>query len=158
MVSSPEQPQRCELVPPSPGTGLWREERIPSTAQEQHRVVEAVVSAMDAFGYGEADRFAMRLALEEALANAINHGHRGDPAKQIRIFYCVTTARVLAEVEDEGPGFDARLVPDPRTPERRTEPGGRGLLLMRAYMTRVCYTGRGNCVFLCRERSASPPA
>jgi serine/threonine-protein kinase RsbW len=119
--------------------------------------VEAVVAAMAALGYGDADRFAMRVALEEALANAIKHGHRGDPAKQIRFCYRVTTARVLVEVEDEGPGFDARLVPDPRTPERLTQPGGRGLLLMRAYMTRVCYTGRGNCVFLCRERSGPQP-
>jgi serine/threonine-protein kinase RsbW len=130
----------------------WREERIPSTSTEQRRVVAELLAAMTALRYGERELFGMRLALEEALVNAIKHGHRGDPTKLIRVRYRITAERVQAEIEDQGPGFNPDLVPDPRTPERLTQPGGRGLLLMRAYLTRVCYTGRGNRVLLDLER------
>ena len=61
---------------------------------------------------------------------------------------------VWLEVEDEGPGFDPRAVPDPREPENLERPGGRGLLLMRRYLTRVAHLDRGNRVVLFRERSA----
>jgi serine/threonine-protein kinase RsbW len=65
----------------------------------------------------------------------------------------VTAERVLAEVEDEGPGVDPKSVPDPRDPENLERPGGRGLLLMRHYMSSVHYSGRGNVVTLCQYRS-----
>jgi serine/threonine-protein kinase RsbW len=61
---------------------------------------------------------------------------------------------VLAEVEDEGPGFNPAVVPDPTLPENLEQTGGRGLLLMRHYMSWVHYSERGNHVTLgkCRSR------
>jgi serine/threonine-protein kinase RsbW len=154
MVHSPEEPCRQKTAAPRPDAEGWREERIASTPAEQRRIVTEVIAAMTALRYGERDLFGMRLALEEALVNAIKHGHQGDAAKLIRVRYQVTAERVQAEIEDQGPGFDPDHVPDPRTPERLSQPGGRGLLLMRAYLTQVCYVGRGNRVQLDLARSA----
>jgi serine/threonine-protein kinase RsbW len=109
---------------------------------------------MAAAGYTEDDVFAVCLGLNEALLNANKHGNRGDPAKRARVSYRVTAERVLAEVEDEGPGFDPDAVPDPRAPENLERLGGRGLLLMRAYLTWVRYNRQGNGVTLCKCRSA----
>jgi serine/threonine-protein kinase RsbW len=117
------------------------------------RLLDAVVAAMAAECYPEGDVFAVRLALREAISNAVRHGNRGDPAKAVRIRYHVTPRRVLAEVEDEGPGFDPGQVPDPRASENVERDGGRGLLLMRLYLTWVRHNGRGNCVTLCKCRS-----
>jgi hypothetical protein len=39
-------------------------------------------------------------------------------------------------------------------PENRDRPSGRGLLLMRHYMTWVRYRGRGNHVILYKDRPA----
>ena len=59
-----------------------------------------------------------------------------------------------AEVEDEGPGFDPGRVPDPTLPENPDRPGGRGLPLMRHFMTWVRFSRPGNRVTLCKYRSA----
>jgi serine/threonine-protein kinase RsbW len=117
-------------------------------------VVNAVAGAMAAAGFSEDDVFAVCLGLSEALLNAVLHGNGGDPAKQARVSYQVTAEQVLAEVEDEGPGFNPDAVPDPRAPENLERLGGRGLLLMRSYLTWVRYNPQGNGVVLCKCRSA----
>jgi serine/threonine-protein kinase RsbW len=94
----------------------------------------------------------VRLGLEEALVNAVRHGNRGDPRKRVRVRYRVAPQEVWAEVEDEGPGFDPGAVPDPTGPERLERPGGRGLLLMRHYLSSVSYNERGNAVTLRKRR------
>jgi serine/threonine-protein kinase RsbW len=71
----------------------------------------------------------------------------------VLIRYCADQEAILIEVEDEGPGFDPSKVPDPTLPENVARCGGRGLLLMRHYMTWVRYSGRGNRVTLCKRRS-----
>ena len=115
--------------------------------------VEAVVAAMAAAGYADKDRFAMRLALEEALVNGLKHGNQGDPARRVSVRYRVGPEQALVEAEDQGPGFNPDDVPDPLAPENLERPGGRGLLLMRAYLTWVRYNDRGNAVTLCKSRS-----
>jgi serine/threonine-protein kinase RsbW len=117
-------------------------------------VLVAVAAAMADEGYTERDIFGMRLALEEALVNAIKHGHRGDQTRRVRVRYHVSGAEALVHVEDEGPGFDPDRVPDPLAPENLERAGGRGLLLMRAYLTSVRYNDPGNAVTLCQLRSA----
>ena len=61
---------------------------------------------MAAAGFPSRDAFAVRLALEEAVVNAIKHGHQHDPAKVVRVAYRVSPERVVLEVEDQGAGFD----------------------------------------------------
>jgi serine/threonine-protein kinase RsbW len=117
-------------------------------------VLDIVTAEMAAVGYPEEDRFGLRLALEEALVNAIHHGNQGDPARRVRVRFEVGPDRVLAEVEDEGEGFDPARVPDPRSPRGRGRSGGRGLFLMRHYTTWIRYNRLGNCVTLCKDRSA----
>jgi serine/threonine-protein kinase RsbW len=116
---------------------------------------ESVVLEMDRLGYSRRDVFAVRLALEEALVNAIKHGHGHDPTKTARLRCVMSAEEVFAEVEDEGPGFDHRLVADPRLEENHDRPGGRGLLLMRHYLTSVEYNERGNRVVLRLSRQQS---
>ena len=96
----------------------------------------------------------MHLAIDEAITNAIQHGHGGDLSKRVKVCYVVTPIQVVAEVEDQGPGFDPGCLPDPRDNGRRELPGGRGVFLMRAYMTWVHFNDRGNRVVLCKDRSA----
>ncbi|HZY89059.1 MAG TPA: ATP-binding protein [Gemmataceae bacterium] len=116
-------------------------------------VLEAVVEKLRALGYSRKEQFGVRLALEEAVVNAIKHGHGGDPSKQVSVRYRVEAERVTAEVEDEGPGFRPEQVPDPLAPENCDRDCGRGLLLMRSYMTSVRYNDRGTCVTLCKCRA-----
>jgi serine/threonine-protein kinase RsbW len=138
---------------PFPGPADWCRESVTATT-DLGRVIEAVVNGMAAQGYGQKDCFGMHLALEEAIVNALKHGSRQDPRKRVSVRYRVRSDRVLAEVEDEGEGFDPGQVPDPLAPEHLGRPGGRGLLLMRSYASWVRFNRKGNCVTLCKRRSA----
>jgi serine/threonine-protein kinase RsbW len=110
---------------------------------------------MLAKGYADKEIFGVRLALEEAIVNAVKHGNRNDPARSVHLRYRLTSQRVLLEIEDEGNGFDPHQVPDPLAPENLERSGGRGLLLMRTYMNSVRYNRRGNRVTMCKRRCNS---
>ncbi len=90
--------------------------------------------------------FSIKLALEEALINAIKHGNQMDRAKKVRVQYRVSPDFFEVRVIDEGGGFDPSDVPDPTAVENLERPCGRGLMLMRHYMTNVVYNHSGNCV------------
>jgi serine/threonine-protein kinase RsbW len=121
---------------------------------ELRPLCEALENWMRVLGFPRKDIFAVRLAAEEATVNAFRHGNRGDPGKAVRVSYLVTLAEVFVEVEDEGPGFDPRRVPDPLAAENAQRITGRGLFLMRVYMSGVSYNPQGNRVTLWRRRSA----
>jgi len=114
---------------------------------EIDRAQEHILGILERFGYPEAARFAVRLALEEALTNAFHHGHRGlPPDETVRLDFRATAEEIEIIIEDKGPGFDPSSVPDPTLDENLEVPTGRGLLLMRAYMAEVEYNDRGNRV------------
>jgi len=94
-------------------------------------------------GFEGHDFFAINLALEEALTNAIKHGNRSDPSKKVTVQAKVTPKRVEVLVEDEGPGFDRKSVPDPTESENLEKCCGRGILLIEAYMNQVSWDRGG---------------
>jgi serine/threonine-protein kinase RsbW len=130
----------------------WQHEMV-HTITEMNSVNDRILSLMSAAGFCERDCFCVRLSLEEAIVNGIKHGHGGDSSKAIRISYLIDTHQVLAEVEDQGTGFDPQQIADPLEPENLERPYGRGLFLMRYYMTWVKFNDRGNCVTMCKARS-----
>jgi serine/threonine-protein kinase RsbW len=118
--------------------------------------VKRVTQATDASGFSPASTFAVRLALEEALSNAFRHGHRGlNPELPVSLRYEVTPARVELIVTDQGPGFQPDQIPDPTLEDNLERPSGRGLMLMKAYMSKVEYNRRGNEVRLVFEKPAA---
>jgi serine/threonine-protein kinase RsbW len=128
--------------------------QVPSPA-ELRPFIEMLEVRMRVLGYPKKDIFAVRLALNEAAINAFRHGNRGDPGKSIHVRLLITVAEILLQVEDQGPGFDPDQVPDPLSEPYLDRPCGRGLFLMRTYMTWVSFNREGNRVTLCRQRSHS---
>jgi serine/threonine-protein kinase RsbW len=100
--------------------------------------LDAVVAALTAAGYPAEDVGAVRLALEQAAVNGIEHGHGGDPGKAVRLSWRCDDRGLLARVEDDGPGFDPSLLPDPLRPDNPQRRGG--LVLIAACMTAVSYS------------------
>lgn len=126
--------------------------KIPSDSAAGQALQERIIAAMESLNYSTRDVFGMRLALEEALVNAIKHGNRMDPSKNVRVQCLVSDEITRIEIEDEGEGFDVSDVPDPTAEENLERPCGRGLMLMRAFMTRVEYNAVGNGVLLEKAR------
>ncbi len=94
-------------------------------------------------GFNHHCAFAIKLALEEALINAIKHGNRFDPGKKVHIDAVISAGGVEIVVEDEGPGFDRRCVPDPTLEENLNKCSGRGILLIETYMNQVEWSRGG---------------
>jgi serine/threonine-protein kinase RsbW len=121
--------------------------------EEVSRCEDVLLADLDAMGFGGADRFAIKLALEEALANAIKHGNACDQAKHVTVDYDVNPQQVRISVCDEGCGFDPADVPDPTLDENLEKPHGRGVMLMRTYMSDVSFNKSGNCVTMVKQRT-----
>lgn len=126
-----------------------RELRFPSDTSVGFEVQDQILDQLREQEFSDRIVFGIRLAIEEALINAIKHGNKLDPSKLVRVSYTINDEHFLIEIEDEGPGFDPGQIPDPTAPENLERPSGRGLLLMRAYMTECEFLQRGN---VCRMR------
>jgi serine/threonine-protein kinase RsbW len=130
-----------------------RETVFPSDAAEARRVQDEIDQLLTAQHFEDRDVFGIRLALEEALVNAVKHGNQLDRNKHVRVEYRVVDDLFEVTIEDEGPGFNPEDVPDPIAFENLERPCGRGLLLMRHYMTDVVFHPPGNKVTMSKLRS-----
>ncbi len=131
----------------------WQTDRsIPSETGAGRSIQEELLHQMEVAGWSQHERFSVRLAMEEAVVNAISHGNCYDTAKQVRVRCWLRAELVRIEVCDEGLGFDPARVPDPTDPERLQCPCGRGLMLMRHFMTRVEHSHSGKTVLLEKRR------
>jgi serine/threonine-protein kinase RsbW len=135
--------------PPAPWT---LERRIPSELAEGHRILEELLERLRGENWTSRDIFGIRLALEEAVVNAIKHGNRLDASKQVHVLCKSTSEKVWIKIADEGPGFDPQAVPDCTDAEHIECPNGRGIMLMRNFMSRVEYNERGNVVTMEKVR------
>ncbi|HJZ60138.1 MAG TPA: ATP-binding protein [Gemmataceae bacterium] len=129
---------------------------IPSDLAEARRIQSEIEEALQASQFGEHEIFAIKLALEEALVNAIKHGNQMDPAKKVQVSYRITSERFDIRITDEGPGFNPDDVPDPTLPENLERGSGRGVFLIRGFMTEVQYHGCGNTVTMSKLRNGTP--
>ena len=122
------------------------------------------------------------MALDEAVLNAIIHGnlevsselreqgdgsafwdlihHRqeSDPYQSRRVEVTLTATRNQAvfTIKDSGPGFDLASIPDPTDPSHLEDIGGRGLLLISAFMDEVRYNDTGNEVTMVKRKAEGP--
>ena len=84
-------------------------------------------------GFPETALFDVKVALGEALANAVRHGSGGRGAGTVGVAIEAYEDRVVVEVSDQGCGFDGV----PAASDDLYAPGGRGIMFMRALMDRV---------------------
>lgn len=149
------------------------------------KVVPAIVSYLQQktviLGLSHLHTDGVGIALEEAITNGIHHGNlevsselrqgdgeaffelvderrRQSPYRdrrvRVRANYCRKEA--VFEIRDEGQGFSLDGLPDPKDPANLEVIGGRGILLMRAYMDEVHYNDTGNEVRLVKRRHDTP--
>ncbi|MEM7755459.1 MAG: ATP-binding protein [Planctomycetota bacterium] len=120
---------------------------------EIEAIEDQILTAVDRHDFPKSSRFAIKLALEEAITNAFQHGHKTVPkGTPITVEFDVNDDRVSLAVIDRGPGFAPSDVPDPTLDENLANPTGRGIMLMRAYMTEVSHKDSGRRVELVYRR------
>lgn len=116
-------------------------------AREVQRLIrdEVVKAAFD-----DDSQFAIKLALEEAIINAIKHGNKLDQTKRVHVEWKITPEIAEIIIEDEGPGFNRDAVPNPTDDSNLEKLTGRGILLIETYMSNVEYSKGGRRVRLVR--------
>jgi anti-sigma regulatory factor (Ser/Thr protein kinase) len=123
---------------------------------------------------GEQDANNFSTAVREALINAIYHGNlevksnlREDvvyglkkfreeielkrntsPYKDRKVYinYSYSSENIKVTIEDEGPGFDYKTLPDPLEPENLLKSSGRGLFIIRVHSDEVNWFKGGRVI------------
>lgn len=133
---------------------LWSYvETIPSDTGEGQRLIKELLTQLELAQWASHDSFGIHLAAEEAIVNAIKHGNKQDPNKSVHVDMKVGKQEVMIHITDEGPGFNPEAVPDPTLDENLDIPSGRGVMLIKAYMTDVQYNEQGNSVRMTKTRT-----
>lgn len=113
---------------------LWdREIEMAMDANELATVREQICGIVEPLGFPESALFDIKVALGEALANAVRHGAPQEGEGDVRVKVVAFPDRVVLEVMDNGEGFDGSH----RGTEDIYAPNGRGIMFMRALMDRV---------------------
>lgn len=135
-----------------PEAPIHREQTISSDLDAVHHIQEEIEQALSkGFGFDEKEVFAVRLALEEALVNAVKHGNEFDPAKTVKVVYTLKPEVFDIRITDQGAGFDPEQVPDPTDFDNLDRPCGRGVFLIKAYMSDVSYHDGGKTVAMVKR-------
>jgi serine/threonine-protein kinase RsbW len=124
------------------------------TPNDMARAIETMCAELRSTQFVSKEIMGIRLALEEAIVNSLKHGHQYDVKKEVHIAYSVQDSHFHAEITDQGPGFDSNAVPDPLADENLERPCGRGVFLIRYYMSTVLFNDRGNRVTMIKDRGA----
>lgn len=122
--------------------------RIPSKAENIILVERMIEDVCDLFNITEDFYGNILVAITEAVNNAIYHGNKANPNKNIDISFKSYPDHVSFIIKDEGPGFNYNNLPDPTNPENIEKPNGRGVFLMRNLADKVSFEDEGSKVIL----------
>ena len=144
----------AEAAPGAPSRPAEISVQVPTDLDVVEEAVDLVARHCLASGLPpHAARFRLRVALCEALANAIVYGNRMDPDKSVDVRVEVTREALSVYVADEGDGFDPRDIPDPTLPGAIERSSGRGLFLIRRLVDEVRFNERGNSICMILRRA-----
>lgn len=119
--------------------------RISADSAAISAVADAISATLAQLEVPEEKRMEVALAVQEALANAVVHGCKNNPAKEVRCRLARDArGRILVIVTDPGPGFRPETLADPKQPENLGIDHGRGVYLIRQLMDEVHFENGGN--------------
>jgi serine/threonine-protein kinase RsbW len=141
--------------PPAPEGERIFDALFPSDTESKTHALEGLLQAIEHAcpGFTEAEFSTLRLALDEALVNAVMHGNQYDATKSVQVSSHVSPARLTILVSDQGAGFKEEDLPDPDAPENLLEESGRGVILIRGIMNEISYWRCGSTLMMIKRLS-----
>jgi serine/threonine-protein kinase RsbW len=117
---------------------------IPADPAAIPTLTDGVMQVLKGKGWNDDDIMAVELALQEAVANAIRHGCRGDATKHLECSVAVEkSGEIVIVIRDPGSGFDPATVAHPLDPANMLKPSGRGIFLINNLMDDVRFADGG---------------
>ncbi len=127
--------------------------KVASRSEYITEVVYQISLSAVAVGFAEYDLDNnLKLALVEALTNAMEHGNGWDQNKLVKVEAKLRRESLEVTIEDQGSGFDFSHCQDPTSDENLLSERGRGIFLMQAIMDQVEFTPPGNRVTMTKHR------
>ncbi|MBI4929941.1 MAG: ATP-binding protein [Bacteroidetes bacterium] len=121
---------------------------IPSKSENIVLVEKLVDDVCDLFDIKEDIYGHLLVALTEAVNNALQHGNKANPNKNIEITFKVKNDTLYFTIKDQGTGFDFTNLADPTDPKNIEKPTGRGIFLMKHLADKVAFEDKGTKVML----------
>ena len=126
---------------------IFKELKIPSSNKNLTRVENFVDEICEAYYITNSYYANILMAILEAVKNAILHGNKNNPDKQVKISFKSVPNGLCFSIKDQGDGFDFRNVPNPiEADDSLAEKVGKGIFLIRSLADQVSYNSKGNVV------------
>jgi serine/threonine-protein kinase RsbW len=136
---------------------LWsRSIDLPAYSTSLAAMRAEVCAVLEPLGIAEATQFDIRVAVGEALSNAVRHGSPRGEGDNVGVTVTAYPDRVVLVVLDRGEGFDGESASD-GDPYASS---GRGVMFMRALMDHVVFErqpGGGTAVTLVKHLGEGSP-
>lgn len=108
-------------------------------------VTTPISEKLEQLHVAEEKQYEILLALQEALANAVVHGCKGDASKEVLCqLEWHSDGSILIVVIDPGAGFAFEEIAHPLHPDNFYSDHGRGVYLIRELMDKVSFHNNGN--------------
>jgi len=128
------------------------EKTFPADVAHIETAVADIMKAIADLQCGGNKEFEIELSLREALANAILHGCKGDPGKEVAVSVaCAESFGVLLVVRDPGEGFDPVEIPNPVVGKNVYSNHGRGIFLINQLMDEVRFEKGGTEIHMLKR-------
>ena len=95
--------------------------------------------------------YLIKLGLHEALVNAVKHGNKLDPRKNIRVRRIVTPNWCIWQIQDQGNGFELKKR-NYDLPKKISSLNGRGLYIINECFDDIRWSNKGNRLQLALKR------
>jgi len=112
-------------------------------------VVDRIMKIIAERNCAAGKEFEIETAVREAVANAVVHGAKEDPAKTVQVWVgCDESRSVIIGVRDPGPGFDPSEIPSPIHSDQVYSEHGRGIYLINQLMDDVRFERGGSEIWM----------
>lgn len=126
---------------------------LESEPKQCAELVRDLLEVLERENWTQDQMFAIRMAVEEAVMNAIKHGNSEDRSKKVMVLFRIESDRFYAKISDEGGGFCPDEVPDPTDEANLEKTSGRGVMLMKTFVDECRYNACGNSVELVKHKN-----
>ena len=95
--------------------------------------------------------YLIKLGLHEALVNAVKHGNKLDPMKNIRVRRIITPNWCVWQIQDQGNGLEIKKR-NYKLPKTISSESGRGLYIINECFDDIRWSNKGNRLQLALKR------
>jgi len=119
---------------------------IPSSIEHIPEVEQFIDEVYNEYNFSKEIYGNVLISLLELVNNAIVHGNKKNPEKQVTISALVEKDILVCRVRDEGNGFDFNNLPNPVAKENIDKPFGRGIFFVKHLSDKCEFLNNGTTV------------